>query len=136
MAFSGSLLKYGSYNIPLSYIRLDTYKVIPNARMDLDSYRDADATLRRYALKHTVTKIEFQTKIMREADMETLMSNIRSNYISYEEKNANCEYWDPENGIYKSGILYIDANTEWTIYSAALGGGLMYNSTRFAFIEY
>lgn len=134
MGSSRTLITFGSYDIPSKFIRYDTYVITPNMRLDLDSYRDADGLLHRNALKHTTTKIEFETPNLYEEDMEELMANIRSQYVNYSEKNATCTYYDPENCTYKSGEFYIP-DLKFQIYSTAQGE-IIYRPTRFAFIEY
>lgn len=134
MAFSESLISFGSYNIPMKFIKYDTYVITPNIRLDLDSYRDADGVLHRNALKHTTTKIEFETPALREEDMDELMLNIRSQYLNYSEKNAICTYYDPENGIYKSGEFYAP-DFKFQLYTIA-NGEIIFRPLRIAFIEY
>lgn len=135
MASNGTaLISFGKYNIPMKFIKYDTYIITPNIRLDLDSYRDADGILHRNALKHTTTKIEFDTPALHEEDMDELMKNIRSQYKNYNEKSAICTYYDPENGIYKSGEFYMP-DFKFHIYSIA-NGAIIYRPLRLAFIEY
>ena len=134
MASNGTLIAFGSYNIPMKFIKYDTYVITPNARLDLDPYRDADGILHRNARKHTVTKIEFDTPTLYESEMDELMFNLRSQYKNYSEKNATCTYYDPENGIYKSGEFYMP-DFKFQIYSGA-NGELIYRPLKLAFIEY
>lgn len=134
MAFNGTLISFGSYNIPMKYIKYDTYVITPNIRLDMDSYRDADGVLRRYALKHTTSKIEFETPSLHEIDMENLMQNIRSQYKNYSEKNATCTYYDPETGTYKTGEFYMP-DFKFQLYSVS-NGWIIYRPLRLAFIEY
>lgn len=134
MASNGTLLSFGDYNIPMKFIKYDTYVITPNIRLDIDSYRDADGILRRNALKHTTTKIEFETPALHELEMDELMQNIRSQYMNPNEKNAICSYYDPENGIYKSGEFYMP-DFKFKIYSVS-NGWIIYRPLRLAFIEY
>ena len=134
MAFDGTLVSFGSYNIPMKFIKYDTYVITPNIRLDLDSYRDADGVLHRNALKHTTTKIEFETPPLHEIDMDNLMRNIRSQYKNYNEKNATCTYYDPETGIYKTGEFYMP-DFKFQIYSVS-NGWITYRPLRIALIEY
>lgn len=134
VAYNGTLLSFGKYPIPMKFIKYDTYVITPNIRLDLDSYRDADGVLRRNALKHTTTKIEFETPALRGADMDELMYNLRSQYINENEKNAICSYYDPETGSYKSGEFYMP-DFKFTLYNVS-GGLIIYRPLRLAFIEY
>lgn len=56
MAYAGFLIRVGSYKIPHSWIRAETYTVTKTGQ-DLDSYRDANGLLHRNALTHWVAKI-------------------------------------------------------------------------------
>lgn len=135
MAFNGTLLTFGSYKIPLDYIIADTYKITPNQRQDLDSYRDADGILRRNALSHTASKIEFDTQPLSGDKMDAFMANIRSNYINYNERNAKCTYYDPETGSYKTGELYL-ADPQWNLLDCSSSGWILYGPTKFTLVEY
>lgn len=115
-------------------IRAGTFKIVPNARQDLDSYRDADGVLRRTGLEHTATVIEFDIKMMKESEMRALMEKILSSYINYSERDAQCSYFDPETGTIKHGHFYIDSNLSFSYY--AVWGEIWYNETHFKFVEY
>lgn len=116
-------------------IRAESFKITPNARQDLDSYRDADGVLRRTALEHTATVIEFDVKMMKESEMRSLMNAIKSSYINYSERDAQCSYFDPETGSMKTGHFYIDSNLSFSYY-AVWDGEIWYNETHFKFVEY
>ena len=116
-------------------IRAESYKITPNARQDLDSYRDADGVLQRNALQHTATSIEFDVKMLKEPEMRQLMNAITSSYINYNERDAQCTYFDPETGQIKSGHFYLDSNLAFSFY-AVWDGEIYYNETHFAFVEY
>lgn len=116
-------------------IRAESFKITPNARQDLDSYRDADGILRRTALNHTATIIEFDVKVMKESEMRPLMQSLVNSYINYNERDAQCTYFDPETGTIKSGHFYLDSNLSFSYYSTAFGE-IMYNETHFKFVEY
>ena len=116
-------------------IRAESYKITPNARQDLDSYRDADGVLQRNALQHTATSIEFDVKMLKEPEMRKLMNDITSSYINYNERDAQCTYFDPETGQMKSGHFYLDSNLAFEFYGV-FDGVITYNETHFAFVEY
>lgn len=128
------LFSFGGANFD-NVIKADSYKITPNARQDLDSYRDADGVLQRNALSHTATIVEFDTKVMHEPEMQALMSSIRGSYINYAERDANCNYYDPESGSTKSGHFYIDSNLSFSI-KQVWDGVIFYDETHFKFVEY
>lgn len=132
MAFNGQyLLKAGSYEIPLRYMKLDSYKSSPDQRQDLDSYRDADGVLHRTVLAHTATKIEFETPYMHRADLEALINGIKANYIDALSRDVTLTYYDDETQTYKTGHFYLPGTMTFEVYNKDI-----YNSCRFAFIEY
>lgn len=134
MAYGSYLVKFGDYEIPLSYIRAETYSITKNGQ-DLDSYRDGDGILHRNALSHFVWKVEFETKpLLTEDEKETLMSNIRANYTSATEKCGTMTAFDPESGDYISQQVYIP-DIPFTIFGI-FDGEVKYNSFRIAFIGY
>lgn len=116
-------------------IRAESFSITPNARQDLDSYRDSEGVLQRNALQHTATTIEFDVKSIREPEMRELMNAIKGSYINYSERDAMCTYFDPENGVMKTGHFYIDSNLKFEYY-AVWTGEIFYKETHFKFVEY
>ncbi len=133
MAYNGYLVKFGDYDFS-GMIRADTYEIIPNARQDLDSYRDANGELHRTALEHTATNINFVIRAHTEAEHETMMAALTSNYTNYAERDATVTYYDTENCVYKTGHFYIDSNLPHNIYGTY--DGIMYNESDFSLVEY
>lgn len=129
-----TLFKFGSADFA-NIIRSGSYKITPNARQDLDSYRDADGVLRRTALAHTATVIEFDVKMLKESELRPLLNAITGSYINYNERDAQCTYFDPETGSMKSGHFYLDSNFSLSLY-ALWDGEPFYNETHFKFVEY
>ena len=60
MAFQAWLLKVGDTDIS-KYVDIETYKVSPDQRADLDSDRNGLNILYREVADHYTTKIEFNT---------------------------------------------------------------------------
>lgn len=131
MAFSGYLVKVGNYTIPLTYIKLESYKSMPDQRQDLDSYRDANGVLHRNVLAHTATKIEFETPYLTHNQMRTLIQNIRANYIDSLARSCLVTYYNEETDTYKTGTFYMPGTMEYQWYNKEI-----YAPSRFAFIEY
>lgn len=116
-------------------IKADSYNVTPNARQDLDSYRDMDGVLQRNALAHTATIVEFDTIPMWDHKMQPLLSSLSSQYLNYNERDAICSYFDPESGAMKSGHFYLDSNFKVSI-KQVWGGKKLYDACHFKFVEY
>ncbi len=128
------LFKFGTTSFA-NLIKYGTFKITPNARQDLDSYRDADGVLHRTALSHTATIVEFDLIMLKESKMRPLVDSIVSNYINYNERDAQCTYFDPETGTTKTGHFYIDSNLSFSVF-AVWDGEIVYNEQHFKFVEY
>lgn len=128
------VFSFGSYQFP-NIIKADSYEVTPNARQDLDSYRDADGLLHRTALSHTATSISFTLKFRTREEHEAMMSAITSNYINSNERDAMCTYLDPESGSYKTGHFYLDSNVQFHIYGT-YNDTILYGESEMNFVEY
>lgn len=139
MAFNGYLIKLGGSSgtiLPLKYMRYQTYKVTPNQRQDLDSTVDTSGLLHRHPVSHRRSKIEFNTPMMYNYDIETLMGMLRSAWTSDSERKITLEYYDPEYNTYKTGVFYMpDTDFEMTTIDTGKNT-ILYNELRFAFIEY
>lgn len=107
MAFAGYLIKVGTYEIPMKYIGLENYKVTPNMRQDLDPFRDNNGVLTRNVVVNMPSKIEFSTPYLFRRDMQTLMTNIRSQYTNATEKKALVTFFCEDIDDYKTESMYI-----------------------------
>lgn len=134
VAYNGFMFKFGSYDFS-DMIRADSYEINPNARQDLDSYRDADGVLHRTALSHTATSIKFNVRFRSQAEHEEMMNAITSNYINSNERDANCTYYDPETCSYKTGHFYLDSNVGFKVYGT-YNNEIKFNESEMAFVEY
>ena len=135
MAFSGYLVKVGTYEIPLSYMRYESYQITYYTQ-DLDSYRDSDGVLHRNALQHKVGKLEFNTPIMSSSDFSTLMSSLKAQMSDPTEKKASVKFYVPEDDAYVTQDMYIpDVVTKIRNVDGA-SNTISYQETRIAFIGY
>lgn len=134
MAYQGYLIKVGNYNIPMKFIKADSY----NASLitqDLDSYRDMDGVLHRTALLHRVNKIEFETpSLLKNNEMKEFLGNLRQNYINANEKKVNATVYVPELDDYMEQEMYIP-DLNFSIFGI-FNGVIFYNPLRVAFIAY
>ena len=132
MAFNGSyFIKVGTYEIPLTLMRAETYKSMPAQRQDLDSYVDADGYLHRTVLAHTRAKLEFYTPKMSLTDFLGFMNNITAQYTNGLERKVHLTYFEEEYGNYVEGDFYMPATLEIPYYNKKI-----VDETRIAFIEY
>lgn len=116
-------------------IKADTFKISPNSRQDLDSYRDTNGLLHRNALSHTATVVEFDTIPMWDTKFSAMMNAITSSYTNYNERSGTGTYFDEENQTTKSGNFYLDSNFQVAI-KQQWGDRTLYDSCHFKFVEY
>lgn len=116
-------------------IKADSYQITPNARQDLDSYRDTEGVLHRNALAHTATIIEFDTVPMWDTEFNAMMSSLTTAYSSAVERKVTITYYDEENRISTSGTFYLDSNWQVKI-KQQWGTKVLYDSCHFKFVEY
>ena len=139
MAFSGYLIKLGGASgteLPLKYMRYETYKAAPNQRFDLNSTRDTTGVLHRTTLAHTATKVEFETPYMTNSDVNTMMTLIKTYWTSVSERRLTLQYYDSETDSYKTGNFYMpDINFDIRNVDT-VKNIINYQQIRIAFIEY
>ncbi|CAJ0592233.1 unnamed protein product [Cylicocyclus nassatus] len=94
------------WNIPLSYMRAETYQAALHGQ-DLDSYRDADGSLHRTALKYVAPKVEFNLPFMDSDRMNDFMSKLRARYTDKTEKKLRASVYMPELDDYVTHDFYV-----------------------------
>ena len=135
MAYSGYLVKIGTYTVPFKYIKADTYSCVWSV-VDFDSYRDANGELHRDAVSDRRTmKVEWETPDMSEDEIQTLLTAIKGQFISAKAKSCNVTAYMPEEGVYKTDKCYLTSDVNISIrYADATH--IRYNPIRLAFIGY
>jgi len=126
-----------NWKFPLKYIRYESYKATPNQNQDLNSTVDTAGNLHRYPLDHMRTKVEFNTPILKSADVKTIMDALSYRWNKASERKVSIEYYNPLTDSYGSGSFYIP-DIDFTIMNVndTTNGEIMYQETRIAFIEY
>lgn len=129
--FEGWLLKVNGVIFPMDLIHADTYKITPDQETDIDDYTDNDGVFHRNILPAKATKIEFDIKPIRLADMERV-----KNIIPEEDADLRIEYWNPKRFRYQSGKAYVPdiQYNPYMVYKELKD--ILYLPTRIAFIEY
>lgn len=134
MAYQGYLLKVGSYVIPTSIMKAESYKALYST-LDLDSTRLANGKLNRDVLAHHVGKVEFETlPLLDNTQMSNIMLGIRNSYIDVNEKSANVTFYVPEIDDYITQKMYVP-DINFTMYLAN-SNKIQYEPVRLAFIGY
>lgn len=107
MAYDNYLLKIGDYVVPMKYIKAETYSPYVNMQ-DVDPWTDADGYVHRNAIQLKALKIEFETPaMMTQKQLNTFLSNIKSNYISEKERTFNVTAFIPEFDGYVTQKAYL-----------------------------
>lgn len=114
MAFSGYLVKIGSYTIPNRLLELSGYSAKVNT-LDDDSFRDNYGGLHRDVIAQ-VPKVTLKFKPMSGNDFDTLWSAVEAQYDVDDERKADFTMWVPEWRRYETQAMYI-ADFEPTIES-------------------
>lgn len=138
MAFSGYLIKVGSpgVEIPLQYMRAETYKVTPNQRLEWSAERDITGVLHRETVPNMPPKIEFRTPLMNNTDISALNTIITNAYTIQAERKLPVEYYDPESDTYKTHDCYMP-DVSYEIRNVDnVNNVINYEELRYAFIGY
>ena len=106
MGYNGYLIKVGTYTIPMECIALESYKITPNLRQDLDPFRDNNGVLTRNVVTNMPSKIEIKTPYLYARAMRALMAGIRSQYTNAAEKKASVTFYCPDTDDYKTEDMY------------------------------
>ena len=140
MAFSGYLIKVGpsgsEVEIPLKYMRAETYQVTPNQRLEWSAERDVTGVLHRETTANMPPKIEFSTPLMTNSDINALNTILSTAYSVAAERKLRVTYYDPESDSYKSHDCYMpDVHYEMRMVDT-VNNVIHYNELRYAFIGY
>lgn len=139
MAYSGYLIKVGGNSgtvLPMKYIKVTGYDITPNQRMESEAKRDVTGVLHRTTVAHTATKVEFNTPVLTNKDVDAMMSLFRNAWSSTAERKLTLYYYDMETNSYKTGTFYMP-DIKFQIDHIDNNNNIVYYSeTRIAFIEY
>lgn len=133
-----SQFKFGNFEFPDKYIKWDTFDIAPGQRQDMDSYTDGYGVTQRNALSHTKTEIKFVTLSMSAEEMDKITAGLTANYINYNERDAQCTYYDDENRCDKTGHFYLDPSLQFRRkkVNKETGKVEIYGEMTWLFIEY
>lgn len=140
MAFTGYLIKVGAsgyeVEIPLKYMRAETYTVTPNQRLEWSAERDVTGVLHRETTPNMPPKIEFETPLMTNSDIKALNTILQNAYSVAAERKLRVTYYDPESDSYKSHDCYMP-DVHYQIRNVDTANNVInYEELRYAFIGY
>lgn len=133
-----TLIEINGSNFFDEIIKHDTYRIVPMARQDVDSYRDANGILHRNTVSHTVTTIKFSLIPMYKKKLYYYM-NLLYSKADKPEMKYSIRYVNPlKGGAVDSGTFYLGANhptfgVYWAINSA---DDILWDEMELTFIEY
>ena len=137
MSYNGYLIKLGGSGgtaLPMEYIKVDGYDITPNQRMESEAKRDVTGVLHRTTVAHTATKIEFNTPVLTNKQVDAMMTLFRNNWSSTAERKITLYYYEMETDSYKTGTFYMP---DIKFHIDHINGNIVYyTETRIAFIEY
>ncbi len=129
--------RFGSFDFPDKFIEKNKVNVKPNQRQSLDAYTDAFGETHDNGVPHTKTEVSFTTLPMTSTEFLAIMDSIRSNYIDYILRDANCTYYDDESGTFKTGHFYFDKSFQVNRDEVDKNGvPTKYGEMTWTFIEY
>lgn len=138
--FSGTLISVvqngTAVPIPLKYMRAETYSVTPQQRMEWSAERDVTGLLHRETVQNTPPKIEFETPLMNNTDIEALNTIIKNGFTNVLARKLTIQYYDPEKNetwsweCYMPDVKYEIRNVDST------NKVINYEQLRYAFIGY
>ena len=140
MAFTGYLIKVGAsgyeVEIPLKYMRAETYTVTPNQRLEWSAERDVTGVLHHETTPNMPPKIEFNTPLMTNSDINALNAILSAAYSVAAERKLRVTYYDPESDSYKSHDCYMP-DVHYQIRNVDTANNVInYEELRYAFIGY
>ena len=139
MAFSGYLIKVGTgtpVEIPLKYMRAETYSVTPNQRLEWSAERDVTGVLHRETTPNMPPKIEFNTPLLTNTDIKALNTILSNAYSVAAERKLSVTYYDPESDTYKTHDCYMP-DVKYEIRNVdTVKNVINYEELRYAFVGY
>ena len=142
MAFTGYLIKVSNaesgtfVEVPLKYMRAETYSVTPNQRMEWSAERDINGYLHRQTVENMPPKIEFNTPLMTNTEINALNTILANAYSVAAERKLWVQYYDPESDTYKKHECYMP-DVQYKIRNAdTVNNVINYEELRYAFIGY
>ena len=137
--FNGWLIKFGGVILPNSFILVDGWESVPNQRVELDAYRDANVLLHRETSENFKTSLSLNIRSMDLAEMTAFKNVIGIATLEITSKNQRrlmVTYWNDEELEYKDTIMYMPDVT-YSIHTVnEYTNDIEYNAFTIELIEY
>lgn len=119
--FNGWLIKFGDVVLPNSFILADGWQSVPNQRVEIDAYRDANVLLHRDTSGNFKTSITLNIRAMTLEEKTAFNNVIGLATLSITDKNQRklmVTYWNDEELEYKTAVMYM-TDTTYTIHTVS-----------------
>lgn len=137
--FDGWLIKFGDVVLPNSFILADGWESVPNQRVEIDAYRDANVLLHRETSENFKTSLTLTIRSMNLEEMTAFKAVIglaTLNINDRRERKLMVTYWNDEVLDYRTAIMYMPDVT-YSIHTVSEDRrDIEYNSFTIELIEY
>lgn len=137
--FQGWLIKFGSVQLPNSFLLADGWESVPNQRTEIRAYRDANILLHRETSKNYKTKLKINIKemnLLERMAFDNVIGLATLSVNAQRERKVRISYWNDETLSYSTGDFYI-TDTTYTINTIDESGkDIEYNPFSMTLIEY
>lgn len=138
--FQGWLVKVGNegsgVEIPIKWIRAETYSATPDQRMEWSAERDVTGYLWRQTVQNQPPKIEFNTRLLTNNEISALNAIFKAAFTNEQQRKLPVQFYDMEKDEYWIWDCYMP-DTKYTIRNVDVANKIVnYEETRYAFIGY
>lgn len=137
--FSGWLIKFGDVVLPNSFILADGWESVPNQRVEIDAYRDANVLLHRETSENFKTSLTLNIRAMNLEEMiafKAVIGLATLDINSKKQRRLMVTYWNDEELNYKTATMYMPDVT-YSIHTVdEVEHDIEYNAFTIELIEY
>lgn len=117
--FEGWLIKFGGIILPNSFILADGWNSVPNQRVEINAYRDANILLHRETSSNYKTSLRLTIREMNLKERKAFDAVIGLATLGINDRNQrklSVTYWNDEELAYKHAEMYM-SDTEYSIHT-------------------
>lgn len=112
--FQGWLIKFGEVQLPNSFLLRKGWESVPNQRMELDAYRDANVLLHRETASDFKTKLKLNIRemtLLERMAFDNVISLATLSTTDKKQRKVTITYWNDEILDYVTGVFYMTDTT-------------------------
>lgn len=135
--YSGYLVKFGTYSVPVDKIEVTSYKAKENTQ-DMDSKRNENGVLIRRTLSHKPFKVEFNIRAgLTDTELSNIITSIESSFSNSLERKCSVSFYYLRSGRYiTSQDMYVPDFEPVIDYIDSDSGTVYMDSMRIAAVGY